>query len=31
MGNGPDGTPVLYFEIRVDGMPVDPLSLLPQQ
>jgi len=31
MGNGPDGTPVLYFEIRVDGTPVDPLSLLPQQ
>lgn len=31
MGNGPDGQPVLYFEIRVDGTPVAPLLLLQQQ
>lgn len=31
MGNGPAGTPLLYFEIRANGQPLDPLSLLPQQ
>ena len=31
MGNGPSGSPLLYFEIRVHGRPVDPLSLLPRQ
>ncbi|MGE0113480.1 MAG: peptidoglycan DD-metalloendopeptidase family protein [Steroidobacteraceae bacterium] len=29
MGNGPDGAPMLYFEIRVNGQPTDPLPLLP--
>jgi lipoprotein NlpD len=32
MGNGPAGTPLLYFEIRANGQPIDPLPLLlPQQ
>jgi len=28
MGAGPNGTPQLYFEIRVDGRPVEPTALL---
>jgi lipoprotein NlpD len=31
MGNGPSGSPMLYFEIRVHGRPINPLSLLPRQ
>lgn len=31
MGNGPQGTPMLYFEIRVHGSPGNPLTLLPQR
>jgi lipoprotein NlpD len=31
MGNGPQGSPLLYFEIRVNGSPGNPLSLLPQR
>lgn len=31
MGTDPSGVPVLYFEIRVNGKPVDPLLLLPRQ
>ena len=31
MGAGPQGTPMLYFEIRIDGSPTNPLSLLPQR
>ena len=31
MGKGPNGTPQLYFEIRSNGVPLSPLSLLPQQ
>jgi lipoprotein NlpD len=31
MGKGPSGTPQLYFEIRSNGSPLSPLSLLPQQ
>ena len=31
MGTGPQGTPMLYFEIRVHGEPHNPLSLLPQR
>lgn len=31
MGNGPQGTPLLYFEIRVNGTPENPLPLLPQR
>lgn len=27
-GEGPDGRPSLYFEVRVDGRPVDPLQWL---
>jgi len=30
MGPGPNGTPVLYFEIRVNGRPTDPALLLPK-
>lgn len=29
MGNGPSGGAMLYFEIRVNGQPTDPLVLLP--
>ena len=31
MGAGPQGTPMLYFEIRINGTPGNPLSLLPQR
>jgi len=31
MGNGPQGSPMLYFEIRINGEPGNPLSLLPQR
>jgi lipoprotein NlpD len=31
MGNGPQGTPMLYFEIRIQGSPGNPLTLLPQR
>ncbi|MFO7305287.1 MAG: peptidoglycan DD-metalloendopeptidase family protein [Gammaproteobacteria bacterium] len=31
MGTGPRGTPVLYFEIRVNGTPHNPLELLPRR
>lgn len=31
MGQGPQGTPMLYFEIRVQGTPSNPLTLLPQR
>jgi lipoprotein NlpD len=31
MGPGPQGTPMLYFEIRVNGAPGNPLTLLPPQ
>ncbi|HEY5807735.1 MAG TPA: peptidoglycan DD-metalloendopeptidase family protein [Povalibacter sp.] len=31
MGNGPQGTPMLYFEIRINGTPGNPLLLLPQR
>jgi murein hydrolase activator len=27
-GRGPAGTPALYFELRIDGKPVDPLQWL---
>lgn len=30
MGPGPNGSPMLYFEIRVNGRPTDPLPLLPK-
>lgn len=29
MSTGPNGAPMLYFEIRVNGQPTDPLMLLP--
>jgi lipoprotein NlpD len=31
MGNGPQGSPMLYFEIRLHGTPGNPLALLPQR
>lgn len=31
MGAGPQGVPMLYFEIRVNGAPGNPLGLLPQR
>ena len=30
MGSGPNGDPMLYFEIRVNGRPVDPSAFLPK-
>lgn len=31
MGSGPQGAPLLYFEIRLNGTPSNPLLLLPQR
>ena len=31
MGTGPQGTPMLYFEIRSNGTPGNPLLLLPKR
>ena len=31
MGAGPQGDPMLYFEIRVNGAPSNPLELLPRR
>lgn len=31
MGQGPQGVPMLYFEIRIQGTPGNPLTLLPQR
>jgi lipoprotein NlpD len=31
MGPGPQGAPMLYFEIRINGAPGNPLTLLPPQ
>jgi lipoprotein NlpD len=30
MGEGAPGKPVLYFEIRRNGKPIDPLAFLPR-
>lgn len=31
MGTGSNGAPLLHFEIRKDGKPVDPIQFLPRQ
>jgi len=31
MGAGPGGAPMLYFEIRINGAPTNPLGLLPSR
>jgi lipoprotein NlpD len=31
MGLGPGQQPMLYFEIRLDGRPLDPLKQLPSR
>jgi septal ring factor EnvC (AmiA/AmiB activator) len=31
MGLGPARQPMLYFEIRFDGRPLDPLAHLPRR
>jgi lipoprotein NlpD len=31
MGTGPSGEAMLYFEIRIDGTPGNPLSFLPKR
>ena len=30
-GRNPGGNPALYFELRIDGQPVDPLQWLRKQ
>ena len=31
MGLGPNQQPMLYFEVRIEGKPVDPLTQLPRR
>ena len=31
MGNGDNGVPMLHFEIRQSGAPVDPLKFIPRK
>jgi len=31
MGLGPGQQPMLYFEIRLEGHPLDPLTQLPRR
>ena len=31
VGRGPGNQPMVYFEIRMNGRPVDPLTLLPRR